>query len=80
MTRRAPKACWRQAYSTAAHLTISQVKDYLEAQDIPVLHKDEIDLDAIKFDEKGLCARHRAGPADRHGADARLHEPRIADP
>ena len=35
-------------------LTISQVKDYLEAQGIPVLHKDEIDLDAIKFDEKGL--------------------------
>lgn len=35
-------------------LTISQVKEYLEAQGIPVLHKDEIDLDAIKFDEKGL--------------------------
>lgn len=35
-------------------LTISQVKDYLAAQGIPVLHKDEIDLDAIKFDEKGL--------------------------
>lgn len=34
--------------------SIAQVKEYLESQGIPVLHRDEIDLSAIRFDEKGL--------------------------
>ncbi len=34
--------------------SIAQVKDYLESKGIPVMRGEEFDLDAIRFDEKGL--------------------------